>query len=334
MPAKRKFEDQLAALDALRHQPPELSLEPLRKALTNRNNFIVAKAADLVRDLQLMQLTPELLTAFDRFMLCSDKDDPIKTDPQCWAKNAISRALAQFEHQDPDVFLRGMKHIQPEPSYGGSSDSAGTLRATCALALVQCRRLPEPDLLTHLIELLDDKEKSVRVEAIRAIEQVNSTSAALLLRQRAILSPHLNAKMQDDEPETLGACYSGILRIEGASAIPWVAQFLSASDDAAAEAALAIAGTHSPQAFETLKQRAAHESDPWFCSVLLSAIALTRQDAAIEFLLDQVRNESPQAEAAIEAILRAAPSDETKKRLKELVSGNQRLTRALAKAIR
>src|SRR5260370_3742047 len=261
MPGKRKFEEQLAALDTLRQQPPEATIEPLRKALANRNNFVVSKAADLVRQFQLTQLTPELLTAFERFF-----DDPIKTDPQCWAKNAISRALAAFEHQDPAVFLRGMKHIQPEPSYGGSSDSAGTLRATCALALVQCRRLPEPELLSHLIELMEDKDKSVRVEVIRAIEQLGSTSAALLLRLRALLSPHLNSKVQEDEPEILGACYSGILRIEGASAIPWVSQFLDSGEDAAAEAALAIAGTHSPPAFETMRERFAQESDPCFCS--------------------------------------------------------------------
>lgn len=327
MTGKRKFEEQLAALDELRKQPPEVSAEPLRKALANRNNFIVAKAADLVRDLQLTQLTPELLAAFDRFF-----DDPVKTDPQCWAKNAISRALAQFDHQDPEVFLRGMKHIQPEPSYGGSSDSAGTLRATCAFAIVQCRRLPEADLLAHLIELVDDKDKSVRVEVMRAIEQVGSTSASLLLRLRAILSPHLNSKMQDDEPEVLGACYGGILRIEGATAIPWIARFLISADDSAAEAALAIAGTHSPQAFETLRDRFAQESDPWFCSVLLSAIALTRQDSAVEFLFDQVRTETMQAEPAIEAILRSMPSDEIKKRLEKLVAGNPRLSRAFAKA--
>jgi HEAT repeat protein len=325
MPGKRKFEEQLAALDELRHQRPEVSTEPLRKALTNRNNLIVAKASDLVRELQLTQLTPELLAAFDRFF-----DDPVKTDPQCWAKNAISRALAAFEHQDADVFLRGMKHIQPEPSYGGSSDSAGTLRATCALALVQCRRLPEPELLSHLIELVEDKDKSVRVEVIRAIEQLGSTSAALLLRLRALLSPHLNSKMQEEEPEVLGACYSGILRIEGPSAIPWVSQFLDSSDDSSAEAALAIAGTHSPQAFETLRERFAKESDPWFCSVLLSAIALTRQDAAVEFLLDQVRTESLQAEAVIEALLRTMPSEEVNKRLEKLVAGNPRLSRAVA----
>jgi HEAT repeat protein len=327
MPGKRTFEDQLAALDALRQLPPEACIEALRKALAHRNNFVVGKASDLVRQFQLTQLTPELLTAFDHFF-----EDAVKTDPQCWAKNALSRALADFEHQDAAVFLRGMRHIQLEPSYGGASDSAGTLRATCALALVQCRSLTEPQLLTHLIELIDDQDKSVRVEAIRAIEHVNSTSAALLLRLRAILSPQLNPKMQEEEPEVLGACYSGILQIEGASAIPWVARFLADGDDPAAEAALAIAGTHSPQAFETLKQRFNNESDPWFCSVLLSAIALTRQDAAVEFLLDQVRIESLQAEPAIEAILRSAPPEEVTKQLETLVAGNPRLSRAFNKS--
>jgi HEAT repeat protein len=329
MPGKRKFEEQLAALDALRQLPPEAATEPLRRALANHNNFVVAKAADLIRTSNLPQLTPDLLTAFDRFF-----ENPVKTDPQCWAKNAISRALATFEHQDAAVFLRGMKHIQPEPSYGGPSDSAATLRATCALALVQCRSLLEADLLTHLIELFGDKDKSVRAEVARAIEQVGSPAAALLLRLRAILDSSLKSRRPgqppEEEPEVLGACYSGILRIEGPSAIPWITRFLSDADDSAAEAALAIAGTHTAQAFETLRERFTKESDPWFRSVLLSAIALTRQDAALEFLLDQVRAESLQAEAAIEALLRAAPSEEVTKRLEKLVAGNQCLSRAFA----
>jgi HEAT repeat protein len=323
MPGKRKFEEQLAALDALRQLPPEACVEPLRKALTHRNNFVVAKAADLVRQFQLTQLIPDLLIALDRFF-----DDPVKSDPQCWAKNATSRALAAFEHQDAEVFLRGMRHHQHEPVWGGSSDTAGTLRATCALALVQCRSLTDADLLSHLVELLGDKDKAVRTEAVRAIEQVGSPSAALLLRLRAILG----SGSASEEPEVLGACYSGILRLEGASAIPWVSRFLASSDDSAAEAALAIAGTHSPQGFELLRERFAHEADPWFCSVLLSAIALTRQDAALEFMLDLIRKESLQAESAIEAILRSTQSPEVTKRLEELVAGNRRLSHALAKA--
>ena len=317
MPGKRSFEEQIAALDGLRQLPEEGRVEALRKALGHRNNFLVAKAADLVRDFGLTKLTADLLVSFDRFF-----QDPVKTDPQCWAKNALSRALAAFEHQDEEVFLRGMRHIQMEPVWGGHSDTAGSLRATCALALVQCRSLTERDLLTHLVELLADKDKSVRAEVVRAIEQVGSPSAALLLRLRAVLGA--------DEPEVLGACYGGLLRIEGVRAIPWVRRFLSSGDDNAAEAALAIAGTHSPEAFDVLQQCLATAHDPWWRSALLSAIALTRQDAALEFLLELIRAESLDAEAAIEVVLRSIPSPEAVKRIEKLVEKNPRLKRAFA----
>lgn len=317
MAGKRSFEDQIAAVDGLRQQPEEARVEPLRSALTHRNNFIVAKAADFVREFRMAQLVPELLSAFDRFF-----DNPGKTDPQCWAKNAISRALAALEHQEADIFLRGMRHIQMEPVWGGRSDTAGTLRATCALALVPCRSLSENDLLKHLVELLADKDKAVRAEAVRAIEQVGSTSASLLLRLRAVLGA--------DEPEVLGACYSGILRIEGVGAIPWMGRFLATADDSAAEAALAIAGTHSPEGFHALRESFVKADDPWWRSVLLSAISLTRQDEALEFLLGLVRTESLDAEAAIEAVLRSVPSQEVIKRLEKLVAGNPRLERSLA----
>ncbi|MGH9495787.1 MAG: HEAT repeat domain-containing protein [Candidatus Sulfotelmatobacter sp.] len=317
MPGKRKFEEQLAVLEALRDAPDHARIEPLRKALDNKSNFVAARAADLVRTFKLTQLTPELLAAFDRFFEHADK-----SDPQCWAKNAISGALAAFEHPDADVFLRGMRHIQMEPVWGGNSDTAGTLRATCALALVQCRSLREPELLTHLIDLLGDKDKAVRTEAVRAIEMVNSPSASLLLRARAVLGA--------DEPEVLGACYGGILRIEGERAIPWVGRFLQPGDDAAGEAALAIAATHTMDGFHALRAALQQSLDPWFRSVLLSAIALTRQDAAMEYLFDSIAKESPDAEGAIEAIVRAMPTPEVMLRLDKLVAGSLRLSRHLA----
>ncbi|HKF06614.1 MAG TPA: HEAT repeat domain-containing protein [Candidatus Sulfotelmatobacter sp.] len=317
MTSKLQFEEQIVALDALRNAPERFRLDPLGKALANRNNFITAKAADLIREFGLRELTPDLLKAFDRFF-----DHAEKSDPQCWAKNAISRALSAFELQDADIFLRGMRHIQMEPVWGGRSDTAGTLRATCALALVQCRSLTEIDVLTHLIDLVTDRDKAVRAEVIRAIEQVGSSSATLLLRQRAMVG--------DDEPEVLGACYGGILRIEGTRAIPWVARFLATADDSAGEAALAIAGTHSQEAFEALRNALADASDAWFRSVLLSAIALTRYDAAIDFLFDLVKNESLDAEGAMEALLRSNPSEDLIDSLKKLTSGNPRLARVLA----
>ncbi len=340
MPANRSFDAQLAALDALRHEPPgaPATVKALRKALGNRNNYLVAKAADVVRELRLVELLPEMLAAFDRFFA-----DAIKSDPQCWAKNAISRALSALDCQDAAAFLRGMRHVQPEPVWGGSADTAASLRATCALALVQCRSLTDHDLLVNLIELFADKEKSVRAEVVRAIGQVGSTQAALLLRLRAVLA--------NDDPEVLGACYSGILAIEGTAAITWLSRFLDGGDDVAAEAALAIAQDHTAEAFRALRDRfesiqqepfSAGQSprqrprdlddDPWFQSVLLSAIALTRQDEAQAFLFDLVmRTESPHAEAAIEAVLRSGPSPETVDQLEQMVKNKVRLAGAFAK---
>jgi len=319
MSGKRSFEEQVAALDALRELPEDERIERLRTALKNRNNFLVAKAADLVREFHITKLTPELLEAFERFL-----EPAVKSDPQCWAKNALSRALAGLEHQDPAIFFRGMGHIQLEPVWGGLSDTAGTLRATCALALVQCRGLSDTDLLTCLLELMADKDKTVRVEAARAIEQVGSPSASLLLRLRAMIGA--------DEPEVMGACYGGILRIEGVRAISWIANFLAAADDNAAEAALAIAGTHSPEGLAALREclakgKGQEASDPWWRSALLSAIALTRQDAALDFLLELIESESLDAETALEAVLRSRPTSEVRNRLQEIVSGNPRLKR-------
>ena len=318
MPGKKNFEAQLAALEELRHQPDEACIPALRATLKLQNNYIVAKAADIVAQRRLEALLPDLLAAIDRFF-----EDAEKRDPQCWAKNSLSRALAALELQDPAPFLRGMKHVQLEATWGGRSDTAGVLRGTCALALVQCRAVFEVELLRHLLDMLVDTDKSARGDAVRAVEQIGSSAASLLLRLRAQIGG-------DEEPEILGGCHAGVLRIEGVSALPWVSRFLATEDDAAGEAALAMAATHSVEAFEMLKARWEKARDAWFRSVLLSAIALTRQSAATEFLLSLVKADSIGADQVVEALLRSLPSEEILLRLKALVTGNARLERAFA----
>jgi len=175
---------------------------------------------------------------------------------------------------------------------------------------VQCRELNSHRLLIHLVPLLTDKELPVRINAVRAIEQVGNDSAALLLR--------LLAHFPSDEPELLGACYSGVLALEGPGAIDWAARFLPREDDSAAEAAMAIAQTHVRQAFERLRTTFGVARDPWFRDTLLAAIALTRQQEATDWLLDLVANDDANADRAQEALCRAAPSEVTLERLKQL----------------
>ena len=57
---------------------------------------------------------------------------------------------------------------------------------------------------------------------------------------------------------------------------------------------------------------------------------MTRQDAALEFLLDLVKSESLDAEHALEALVRSMPSQELIERLERVVAPNPRLARVLA----
>ncbi|QHN03189.1 hypothetical protein FTO74_07260 [Granulicella sp. WH15] len=316
MAPKRSFDDELAALESLRGVEPGLAAPQLAKALALRNNFLVAKAANLAVHHGLASLAPLLAEAFPRFL-----ENPVKTDPQCWAKNALAKALAAFECQESALFLSGMRHHQLEPVWGGSSDTAGTLRGICALALVQCRELSSHRVLLHLTPLLADREPAVRLNAIRAVEQVGTDSAALLLRLHAELAsdPRIRAALvPDDQPELLGACYSGVLSLEGESAIGWASQFLALEDDAAAEAAMAIAQTHTLEAFKALHAIYAKIRDPWFRTAVLQAIALTRQPEATDWLLDLIARDDLHASDAHAALCQSAPSEETRDRLVRL----------------
>lgn len=300
------------------------AIEHLRKSLAQRNNFIVSKAAKLVADAELLALLPDVLAAYDRFFL-----DAAKTDPKCWAKEALAKALVKLEHRAKDAYLRGMRHHQLEPVWGGSSDTAGALRGTCTHALVDCPGISDADLLTALLEPLTDTDKTVRLEAARAIGQVGGVSAALILRLRALLGPAVGDKA---EPEVLGAIYSALLSLEGACAIPLVAAALQEGDDLAAEAAFALAELRSPEALSALmaRLRAGADANSWFGSMLLCAIALTRLPEALDFLIDLIARDALEAAVAIEAIGRIAPSAELRARVKRAVdeTGSQRLDQA------
>jgi hypothetical protein len=316
--AHRGFDEQMAALEELRGRELDADAVVLvKKSLANRSNFLVAKAARLVEEAGLADLMPDLMAAYDRFFTNAEK-----TDPQCWAKNALSRALVKFDCRDKDVFLRGLRHHQMEPTWGGRSDTAGTLRGTCALAIVSCDGLDNQQLLVLLLDLLVDGDKSVRVEAVRALAQLGEPAVAVL---------RLRALIPGEDPEVLGQCFAALLAIERDQAIPFVAGFLEAGDDGAGEAAFALAEVRNPAALAVLLDRQKGITDEWFGGVLLSAIALTRLPEAINFLLGMIEREEREAPAAIEALSRVASGEELKARLERAVeaTGSERLEKAL-----
>jgi len=311
MPVHRSFERELAQLEALSGQAPDADgIERVRRALASENNYLVAKAAGLAARHNLAGLLPEVLAAFDRFFI-----DAVKSDPQCWAKNALVKALVKLECRDATVYLRGLRHTQEEPVWGGHSDTAGALRGTCTHALVDCDSLNETALLNILLEPLLDQDKTVRMEAARAIGQVGGVSATLLLKLRVLL--------RKEAPEVLGACFSALFGMEHndrLGAISLVADFLDDGEEAAAEAAFALAETHEPAALAPLIDRRRQGADAWFGSVLDQAIVLSRLPEGMDFLLGVIEKDVRQAPSALDAISRVHSSPEVRARVAQSVA--------------
>lgn len=311
MPVHRSFERELAQLEAMAGNVPDSAgIEKVRHALESENNYLVAKAATLVANHGLAGLLAQVLAAFDRFLI-----DAVKTDPQCWAKNALVKALVKLDCRNATVYLRGLRHTQEEPVWGGQSDTAGALRGTCTQALVACDGLSQTAILNVLLEPLLDPDKTVRMEAARAIGQVGGASAALLLKLRVLL--------RKEEPEVLGACFSALLGMDSGDkpgTISLVADFLDDGEEAAAEAAFALADTHDPAALAALIERRQLGADPWFSSVLDHAIVLTRLREGMDYLLGVIERDVRQAPSALEAISRVHNSAEVRARVAESVA--------------
>lgn len=303
------FDKTLAELEkvACDHAGPEAILL-VRKALAGRKGILAAKAAKIIARCGWKDLIPDLIASFGRFF-----ENPIKTDPQCWAKTAIVEALAKFEADEPEIYTRGLRHVQMEPIWGGSADSAGPLRAQCAVALAQCRTISDLQVLLHLTDVLADADKTVRMAAANAVASIGRLEGALLLRLRVLSG--------EQEPEVLETLFSGMLHINRRENIPFVSRFLGADSEIAAEAALALGLTHDPEAFEVLRQKLPSVRDHEAFPAFFRAIALTRLPEAIELLIGMVEQDEIDARYALEALRLIAIPEEARIRLERAVAG-------------
>lgn len=286
--AVRKVEQEIEGLNRLRDAAEDEAIAGLRKALRDRVNLMTAKAAKIAAERRLSALAPDLAQAFERLM-----EKPVERDPQCWGKTAVVNALVAMEHRESAVYVRGLRHIQLEASWGEPQDSAGVLRGECAAALPGCVDLSRGDVLRLLVEALCDKEFTVRVEAVRALAQMQGDEAALVLR--------LKARMGDEEGAVVGQAFDALLALEGGAAIDFVADFLR-SGKQREEAALALGASRMEQAARVLREAWEHARERDFRGVLLRAISASRQDEAIAFLIGLVERGGEDGDAAFEAL--------------------------------
>jgi HEAT repeat protein len=301
----RKLEARIEQLRQLRSvRPSEDVVKALRKGLQDRGNLVIAEAARTTAALHIKGLIPNLLAAFDALF-----DNPLKSDPKCWGKTAIVKALTELDYDQSPPFVRGLRHIQMEPVWGGREDSAAQLRGLCALALVQCSDLRRVEVMRYMVEAMTDTEDPVRAEAIRALAQLGGDDTALLLR--------LKAQMGDRRPLVIGHVFDSLINLEENLGVTFVAKYLdSTREEIRDEAALSLGASRRADAVEVLIAGWGRTRSPEFGRVLLRAMGSSQHPAAIDFLLDLVRTGNNHSSAsAIEALQLIEPSEEIRNRI-------------------
>jgi HEAT repeat protein len=281
------------ALDALNTLDPttERSIQSatIRKVLADRHSHVVAKAATLAADRSLHECMPDLINTYTRLL-----QNPLKRDPGCLAKQSIARALVTLECQSVDFFLEGIRYVQREPVWGGTTDTAVDVRCSCAMGLAASGY---PHAVAELTGLLNDPEARARAGAARAISCANPHEAQVLLRFKVLIG--------DTEPDVIGECFAGLLAIAPNEYLAFVAGCLGSPDEAIREhAALALGESRHPLALQHL--RAAWDEPyvaPSVRATLIRAAALHRSEAAFDWLLSIVESGTQtQADIAADAL--------------------------------
>jgi hypothetical protein len=281
MARSQKLEALLDSLAQIRHAPAsDLGVATLRQVLTSKYSVAVAQAANLVGTAEIYSLIPELVAAFNRFMT-----KPSETDQNCLAKAAIAEALYRLNYSDESLFLTGIHHIQMESVWGGKDDTAAKLRGVCALGLV---RMNYPEVMVELADLLADAKPEARIAAARAIAYSGSPQGVPLLRMRVRIG---------DEAQVLSDCLVALLQLAPTQSLSLLKELLYARRNAsnviedvekAEVAALALGESRQPEAFELLKTWWKQTRAPELRQSGLLAIAMLRNDTALDFLLSLV----------------------------------------------
>lgn len=309
MAKSRKLEELQARLNEIREQPiTEAAALSLSEILQSKHSVAIAQAAKIIREAELRTLIPELVAAFERLM-----HNPSTSDPNCIGKKAIAEALYRLDCREEDVFLKGIRHVQMEPVWGGQMDTAPGLRSICALGLVRMNYL---DAMTELADLLADPEPEARIGAVRALIYSENPQAVPLLRLRVRIG---------DDASVLSECFSGLLRMTPEQSLPLVASFLNHTNPQLSEmAALALGESRLLEALPILQDWWKRTRDVELRQTGLLAIAMLRHEKAIDFLLSLITEGTEQnTQAAIIALRIYQDDQELSRRIEEIILNSQ-----------
>lgn len=290
----------------------------LCRHLADRAGVVIGKAAQVGLDRQsdlepfVGKLTPILAAAFDRCMV-----EPVKTDPGCSGKIGVVNLGVALHCLEADLYLRAIRHVQMEGSFGPPIDTAESLRAAAAYGLLNCRH---GDAMYEIVALLSEVDpNSTRLPdsrrgAIRALGTVVSETSAALLRMTALRF--------ESDPDTLCEAFASLNSIEANRSFDFIRSFLDRRDsDVSDIAALALAEGKQSRACGVLLEHALRSFSENKQAVF-TALAITRKPEAIEYLIDRIGNgHEREAVAAIDALHLMRNDDAIRKRVEHTLKG-------------
>jgi hypothetical protein len=285
-----KIEDQLAALSALDIASVDAqTLLTLGNALASRSNHVIAKAAQLVGDHRITELTDDLVRAYERLMV-----QPAKLDKGAFGLTALARALALLDYPHGELFRQGSRLVQFEPVYGGRVDVADHLRGWCAQGLVVSG---DPDAMVDVARLLADPCPQTRKAAAQAVQisGMGAIGVPLLV---------LRTTLGDADPQVVAQCVIALLALDAQIALSYIQPLLQSEDEALVEQILLAMGqARAPQAMALITSFYESALTEPLQKASLLALAMLRTNEAITYLIEEVAEASPRAAAlAIEAL--------------------------------
>jgi len=285
---REKLEELLDRLaEETRDPSSERAESALRVALGHRSSYLVAQAAASIRDHRLPGFAKELDAALERFF-----EQGVKRDPGCRAKLAIVEAMDATDSPAHAPFERAARHVQPEPVWGSTEDTAPALRSRAVLALA---RGGYPDLLLLAGELLADPVPGVRLNALNAIAAHGDRAGAALAQ--------LKVRLGDEDPLVTAAAMAALLALAPDVALPTLTTYVEGEDEMLRELALiALGESKRAEALDVLLTRLEGSVRTADRATVFTALALHRSEPALRVLLVWAGAHPSDARAALEAL--------------------------------
>src|SRR5258706_1127173 len=149
------------------------------------------------------------------------------------------------------------------------------MRCECEYGMV---RVGYRDATWEMAALLADNDNECRLAAVKAIGHSEADAGMALLKFKILCG--------DGDSDVAAECLAALPQIDAVKAIPFLGSFLESTDEQMAEAAaLTLASTRRPEAFELLRAQWIARIDVPSREMLALAIATLRSEAAIAFLL-------------------------------------------------